>query len=437
MASGSQTPSATPRASRLRRALRVALPLLIVVAGVVVVALLVVSEPPLQKREPQERSATVAVRTLVPRDVEAIIEARGVVQPAQRIELYPEIAGSVSWVSDALVPGGRLQEGEPILRIDPEQAKLAVSARRGEVARARVELRRERNRAQLSERAWEIYSRRHDAGEIEDADRELALNRPQLAAARQAYRSAQSQLEQAQLDLRRTRVEAPFDAAVVSEQVDVGQRIGPNQPIATLVGTERYWVQASVDVDDVPLIEVPGVSGTERGSRVRVTYRTRGELTARLGRVLRLLTDLDPEGSMARVLIEVQDPLGLQDPDAGPPLLIGAFVDLMIYGEQLHDVFVVPREALHEGGEVWLVDDEGRLEIREVQVLHAQEEHVLVRRGLSAGAKLVTSAIPAPVEGMKLVPDDELADLPTDDRALPLEQAVSPKHVRMETRTAR
>jgi RND family efflux transporter MFP subunit len=397
------------RRSRRSRALRFGLPVLIVALGVIVVVVLVASEPTLERQQPEERAAEVTVTELFAEDVEAIVEARGVVQPARRVELFPEIAGPVSWVSDALVPGGRFRAGEPMLRIDPSQTQLAVAARRGEVASARVELRREQNRAQLSERAWDIYARRHDAGAIADSDRELALNRPQLAAAEEALESAQSQLAQAQLDLKRTRITAPFDAAVVSEQVDVGQRVNPNQAIATLVGTDSYWVQASVDVDDVPLIEVPADPRVDRGSRVRVTYRSRGEPTARSGRVLRLLTDLDPEGSMARVLIEVDDPLGLEDPQSGPPLLIGAFVDLTIYGRRLRDVFVVPREALREDDEVWLLNEAGRLEMRQVQVLHAQRDAVFVQRGLSDGARLVTSSIVTPVEGMKLVPQTERA----------------------------
>jgi len=102
--------------------------------------------------------------------------------------------------------------------------------------------------------------------------------------------------------------------------------------LVELVGTDEYWVPASMPVDRLNWIMIPRNFG-ETGSKVRVFYRNGIELS---GTVIKLLGELEAEGRMARVLVEVKDPLGLSF--AGkrhPPLLIGEYVLIEFAGRQL------------------------------------------------------------------------------------------------------
>ena len=119
------------------------------------------------------------------------------------------------------------------------------------------------------------------------------------------------------------------------------------------------------------------------------------------GRVVRLLPDLSKEGRMARLLLEVDDPLGLREEDKKRPmLLIGEYVRVSIEGEELDDVFRIPRSALRNNNEVWLVDDESRLSIKNVETIWRDEESVLVQDDFRSGELLVVSGLAAPVAGM-------------------------------------
>jgi hypothetical protein len=64
---------------------------------------------------------------------------------------------------------------------------------------------------------------------------------------------------------------------------------------------------------------------------------------------------------------------------------------------------VIPRTALHEGS-AYLVDAEGRLDIRPVDVGLQQPELVSIRAGLEAGARLVISDLMPAIAGMRLEP---------------------------------
>jgi multidrug efflux pump subunit AcrA (membrane-fusion protein) len=208
------------------------------------------------------------------------------------------------------------------------------------------------------------------------------------------------------LQLDRTRIEAPFNAFVQEEHAEMGQVVGPQSQLATLVGTDTFWVQVNLPIEKLAQIYVPGVNGSE-GSTARVWQRVGDKRLEREGRVIRLQGSLDPVGRLARLLIEIDDPLRLQEPDdegGDPtrlPLLLGAFVHVEIEGRAMEEVVDLPRVALRESDTVYLLTDDNTLEIRPVEVVWGRDESVLVR-GLGTGDRVITSNLPAPVEGMPL-----------------------------------
>ena len=146
---------------------------------------------------------------------------------------------------------------------------------------------------------------------------------------------------------------------------------------------------------------MPGINADE-GSPVTVEHNVGGETISRDGKVARLLGDLDPAGRMARVLVEVADPLNLdKEGPRGLPLLLSSFVTVRFDGAREMEAAEIPRTALREGDKVYIYDD-GKLEIRTVGVVWRRDETVLVSTGLEDGDELVTSRISTPLPGMKL-----------------------------------
>jgi hypothetical protein len=136
--------------------------------------------------------------------------------------------------------------------------------------------------------------------------------------------------------------------------------------------------------------------------------------------VIRLLGDLDPVGKMARLLVEVADPLGGAGGEGGPlPLLLGAHVSVEIEGPRVEDVVAIPRVTLRDGDAVWLSRG-GKLAIVPVEVVWGTENRVFVRGDVTPGDDLVVSRIAAPVAGMALrVNGDQRADAGPDAGARP------------------
>ncbi|MBE3069502.1 MAG: HlyD family efflux transporter periplasmic adaptor subunit [Planctomycetes bacterium] len=424
----------------MRLILRVLLPLAILVGGALVAAHLIATGPEAKQRPPERRARLVEVEQVTFGPQRAIVHAMGTVGPAVSVDLHPRVGGEVVEVSKEFVPGGRFGEGGLILQIDKEdytlaverqrlaaeqaelaadQSDLALEQRQSAVARTEGELKLELGQQDIARREYELLG--EDVG---DAAEELVLRQPQFRtaqaaeqaaktaikeadvackAARAAAKEAQNTLRRAELDLERTAIQAPFNALVQSRGVNLGATVSAATVLATLIGTDAYWVEVSVPVDQLPWIQVPRTTD-EPGAAVRVFDEAAwGADRFRTGRVCRLAGDLEEQGRMARLLVAVEDPLALAEANRGQPaLLINSYVRVEIEGTPIASAASVSRTLLRDGDHVWVMGPDDLLQIRPVTVVFRSRDAVLVTGGLKAGDRLVVTDLAAPVEGMPL-----------------------------------
>jgi RND family efflux transporter MFP subunit len=401
--------------------LRVLIPVAVIGGAIAVFAFLKSTKPEASKKERKDPGALVEVMTVEPARQQVLVDANGTVMPARQVVISPEVGGRVRWMNDKLIPGGKLEAGDTLIRIDASDYTLAVEQQRAAVDRARTELELEKSRKKIAEREWELL------GEGEAEEGSLALRDPQLRTAEVAVKSAQSGLDRAKLAVSKSVVKVPFNAIVQQKQVEVGQLVGPQSPVVTLVGTDSYWIQVSVPVSRLGWLSIPGVAGATEGSPARVWQEIEGKRIERQGRIIRMLGDLDPVGRMARLLVEVDDPLGLRRAAAAAdgrpeqsdlPLLLGSYVNVELAGREVDGIFELPREALRDGDKVYVMNDDHTLGIQEVDVIWRRPGSILLA-GLEAGSRVIVSPLPAPIEGMKLRTPDMIAReaVPSGDAA--------------------
>jgi len=381
----------------------------VVLAVGVLAATWLISTPPQPERR-HEEAAVPLVRVLdaEPVSYRVTLAAMGTVVPAQEVALFPQVTGRIVEQSPGLVPGGVFRQGDTLLRIDPRDYRIAVKQQEAALERARLELRLETGRKVIAEREWKLLEA--DIPDIQEY-RELALREPHQRNAAASLAAAEAALELAELNLERTVIRAPFNAIVQEEFVDEGQLVSPQTRLATLVGTDRFWVQVSIPVDRLRWIDLPQ-DGKPAAPDVRITQETGPDVTIeRHGRLLRLLGDLDPAGRMARVLVSIEDPLVLarKAGQRGPGLMLGAYVRVEIMGRTLRDVFVVPRTAIREGDRLWVLDEDDALRFRDVTIAWRSGEEVVVSEGLQRGERVVVTPLASPIPGMKLRPQAEAA----------------------------
>ena len=369
----------------MSKTLKAVISVSLVVSAVVIAVVLVKTAPKAEKKQPPKMAPLVETVPLVAKDHTVHVKLTGTIVPAEEIRLRARVSGEVVSIAPGFIDGGLLEKGAEAVRIDPADYELARVDAKSKLEAARFAYKQELGRQDVAKREWEML-KADDATAFEE---ELALRKPNLAASEAALKAAEADVERAELNLARTRIIAPFNAMVLERNVNVGSQASPQDVLATLVGTDVYWVQVSIPVDRLGWVNIPGSHVTIESNSGAV----------REGTVIKLLADLEEKGRMARLLIEIKNPL-----DGDLPILLGEYVRVDIAGRELKAVYVVPRTALREGSLVWIVNKESTLEIRKEDVLWRDENQVILRDEFADGDRMIVSDLNFAINGMDVSP---------------------------------
>ena len=365
------------------------LPLLILGIAAVIAAAVLLLAPSPETREAREVVPIVRTLTVQPQAVTLTVEAHGTVVPRTSTTLVAQVAGEIVQTGPRFANGALVDPGEILVRIDARDYQLALTRAEVALAQAQLALEVEQARSQVAREEWA------DLGKGEPSP--LAAREPQIAEARAAVDAAEAALEQARLNLERTRIRAPFRARVRAKLADLGRYANPGTPVAELVGTDVAEIRLPLPQRDLAFLDADAARAGDLSIPLRLSMDGRGEWQ---GEIVRSSGEFDPRTRMMTLTGVVDDPLALER--EGEPLPFGAFVTGSISGRSVDGVFILPRGALREGDRVLVLEEGDRLRFRSVDLLRAENDRVLIRGGLEAGEQVCVSALEAPVDGMRV-----------------------------------
>jgi len=340
-----------------------------------------------------EVAATVRVVPTPPTDATLDVTAWGTVMPSRTLALRPAVSGKLTEVAAGFVPGGVFKAGDELARIDRRDYEYALQQAESTLETARFNLELEEGRGRVAKRDWELLG---DEIEGEEAGSRMALRAPHLAEKQAALQSAMSRVEQAKLSLDRTVLRASFNAMVTSESAEVGQIVSSSTALGTLIGTDEYWVEIGVPLEDVATLAI----GAEPARPAVVSLSTGGGTTVDYdGLVAGLTGSVDSVGRLARVLISVPHPLA-QAKSRAVPLLLQSYVQVRLEGPVASGVRELPRSVVREGDRVWVAGQDNRLKFRDIEVVGGDASMVLARLELAPGEAVISSPIPSVAPGM-------------------------------------
>ena len=378
--------------------LRLFLPVIVVIISASVAVWMMQSGPKAKPRAKTRNAVLVDVRPIELGPQTTTVSVMGTIKPQREVALKPRVSGEIIKIGDNLIPGGRFNKGEELLAIDPSDYKLVVRQLASEVARVESDTQVELGRQRVAQKEYELLGE-----SVSEVEKTLMLREPQLENNRALLEGTRARLEQAQLDLKRTSVRSPFNAVVMSREVNLGTRVSPSTTLATLVGSDSYWVEAPIPASQLQWISI-SQEDNDSDSPVRIYDSVAwGPNRSRSGQLVGLTAMVEENGRMAKLLAEIPDPLSLQPTSSEQPkLLLGSYVRVEIAGKLLSKAAAIERDLIHNGEQLWIMDEEGRLDIRTVEIAFRGREQVLVTGGVNHGERLITTNLPSPVQGMTL-----------------------------------
>lgn len=383
------------------KAKKVFLPFLVIVIALVLTFLLVKSRQHPAPHETPFLGPLVEVKTLLETSRQVVVSGSGTVQSRYEVAITPQVKGRISEISAQMVAGGTFRKGEQLFAIEAVDYQLAIESARSGLAQAEFELQRNENLAEVARKEWYALN-----GAGAEKPNPLVVYEPQLKSARANRDAAHANVKQAELGLLRTRVVAPFNCYVRSEQLEVGQYVNAGSPVANVAGTDHVEIVVPLPLEELAWLDVPSRGSSKKGSSATVELKAGGQVSQWHGVITRALGEIDPRNRMARIVVTVADPFSLDTENTKllNNLLPGMFVEVKLQGQEMPGVIAVPRGALHSNDSVWIVDDENKLHIREVDIVRRERDEVLVRSGVAAGEKIVMTNLSGAADGMLLRP---------------------------------
>jgi RND family efflux transporter MFP subunit len=380
----------------VKKLLKIIAPVLVLVVSIGVVQALSAAKPAPEKKEDSHRFVSLYVDEVKADMVTISVQTQGEVRPKTEIDLIPQVSGRIVGISDAFAEGAEFSPGETLIKIDDTNYKLAVVRAEARVSEAKVALERELANAKIKKEHW--LDKR-----TEGKPTDYALNKPQVADAEAKLLAAEADLKEARLNVARTEINVPFLGRVRSKNVGIGQYVTAGTPLGRVFSTDI--VEIRLPLTDVQLEELNLPMGFMADAFNAPVVNFKAHVGNRehswSGRIVRTHASVDQQTRMIYAVAEVQDPYGLGS-DRGSPLAVGMFVSADIASANSKSALVLPRLALRNANKVYVVNDENRLEIRTVDILSTSDETVLVSNGVEAGDMVVTSTIPAAVDGMEV-----------------------------------
>ncbi len=351
------------------------------------------TEPP--KKKPKAKPVTPSVTAIKNEAGNHALEllAYGSVIPAELITLEAQAKGQLIALHRDFEPGGQIARGETLYSIDDREYQLNVDAANAALKKAQADIAMEAAQRKVAEKDLEILSKRM---QLSDESKQLALRLPQQRQAEAALASAQRQLKQAQLDLSHTQRQIETNVVVVERKKVIGDTVAIGDEIGSVARADRYWVELRLPTDRIAKIK-PRTNS--KGSQVKL----KANGIAYQGELIRVHPQIDSDSRLAKVIVEVKDPLT----QSSRPLLLGTYVEAKIEQQAIINAVKLPREAVTSDNRVWGIDNNNLLQITPVTLLDIDNAHAYIKApaGLShLLTKLPSSLSPGTIVSVKTTP---------------------------------
>lgn len=380
----------------MKKLLKIIAPVLVLAVSIGVVQALNAAKPAPEKKQESQRLISLYVDEVKSETVTISVQTQGEVRPKTEIDLVPQVSGRIVAISESFAEGAEFGPGETLIKIDDSNYKLAVIRAQARVAEAQVAVQRELANAKIKQEHW-LDKRTHGEPTA------YALNKPQVMEAEAKLLAAEADLQEARLDVARTEINVPFLGRVREKNVGIGQYVTAGTQLGRVFSTATVEIRLPLTDSQLAELNLPMgfMADAFNAPVVQFSARVGNQHHVWSGRIVRTHASVDTQTRLIYAIAEVEDPYGL-GADNGAPIAVGMFVHADITGVKSQTALVLPRLALRSANKVYVINDDNRLEIRTVEVISTSEDFVLVSTGVEVGDKVVTSTIPAAVDGMEV-----------------------------------
>lgn len=341
-------------------------------------------EPP--QKEPEESKRFVETQKVAYRDVQVVVAASGRVLSGQNVTLTAEVQGKLLEGAIPLKPGQSFNKGQVLYRIDDAEARFSLSAQKSQFYNALAsilpDIKLDHEEAYPK---WKAYFDQLDEDkklpalpQVDDSSLKTFL------ATRNIYNLFYN-IQSGEERLEKYTFEAPFDGNFSMVNVEAGSVVNPGAVIGRVIRTRNLEVEVPIKAEDVKWLS--------QGQNMDVVLPEGGQLK---GTVTRISDFIDPNTQSINVYVTI-------NPKPEDEVFEGMYLDVRFPGKVVEKALQVPRKAIFNGGDVFILSDSNTLVMRPVEVKRWSNDSAIIT-GLNAGETMVAQALVNAREGMRVEP---------------------------------
>ncbi|WP_424961151.1 efflux RND transporter periplasmic adaptor subunit [Ekhidna sp.] len=338
-------------------------------------------EEPVIRKPPQAKKyvTTTPVRY---KDLKTDVITFGRVENAQVLDLISEVSGRMTQGSVRLKEGESFNKGTLIYKIDDEEASLNLKSQKSNFLRDLAEILPDL-KIDFGDNydKWQAY---FEALDIDKSFPELpkvnSTKEKTFLATKGIYSSYYS-IKSSESQLAKYRYYAPFSGSIMEVAMQSGSFVNPGTRIGKILRSGVYEMKASVETRDIPWIQV--------GSSVEIYSKESQQYWK--GEVTRISDYVNQNTQSVDVFITIYP--------NGQKIYDGQFFQAAIPARTVKDGMIMPRNAIYNGNEVFVLED-SLLKKKSINVVRLSEEDAIFN-GLEQGQELVVEPLLGAYNNMK------------------------------------
>ncbi len=176
---------------------------------------------------------------------------------------------------------------------------------------------------------------------------------------------------------------APFDGTIIEVNLQEGAVANPGSRLGRIINTKNLELEVPIEVDDAQWLKV--------GQKVSITNESRTSNWT--GRIIRKPESVNPGTQSINIFVAIHA-------SRGNPVYQGEYLQAEFAGVKLNNVMEVPRNAVFNGNEVFVIHDS--LLIKETVKIHKINRDKLYFNGLQEGIYVVSEPLINAVENTRV-----------------------------------
>ncbi|NLU50588.1 MAG: efflux RND transporter periplasmic adaptor subunit [Syntrophomonadaceae bacterium] len=326
----------------------------------------------------------VEVQEVKQGDVARVAIYAGTLRGIEEATVFPKLSamsGAVKVVAVNVKPGDRVSKGQSLVQLDGSDLQYQIRGYQAQVdslqaSKVGAELRLANAKTDLERKRFLFDQGAIAKAELERAETEYQSAQAALAGVNAQIAGAQANLDNARNNLANCNVPSPISGTVGIVNVNVGDAVTAQTPVAVVTNTSRMEVQVNVSESEVSYVK-PG-----RSVQVYVDSAGAAPFT---GTVTSVAQTADARVRTYPVKVSLENKNGT--------LKSGMFAEVHLTTLTRQQVIAIPRDAVAEKGArrvVYIVDDKSVAHERDVVLGVEGEKLVEIVKGVKAGERIVT-----------------------------------------------